>query len=448
MLSVLCYLQVHADGHDSRPGFRAKWLACSVMMFAMSLLSKAASLGLPCVLLILDVYPLGRLNGHRSSDTKSPQWSIWLEKSPYALLSLLFGIVAVAAKRSDSTLVNVEQAGLLGRLALASYSIWFYLIKTLWPINLHAFPMRPEPLDWTETPYVFSMLGIIAVSTALYRKRRHYPSWLATWIAYLALLAPMSGLVTYGRQAIGDRYSYLAMIPWVVLVAGGLWRWIARADLTEGRVLRRRLAALATGSMWVGVLMILTWRQCQTWENSGSLWAHSIRHGGEKVADLHNNLGIWRVKEGDFDAAIIELKQAVWLRPDCQESHVNLAHALGQRGKLAEAIATLRAATWRWPGDIYMRGLLGKTLFRAGHFAEAAAEYAAIAQLQPEKSFAHLFLGHVLAREGRYAEAASQYAEALRLDPQDQEAQRGLHDVQQSMKPSRLPDSAVSSSRG
>ena len=448
MLSVLCYLWAHGAGESPTPGPAARWLTASVVLFATSLFSKAASLGLPGVLLVLDIYPLRRLGSAKWSRRAGFQWDVWLEKLPYVALSLIFGMLAMAAKRSGRTLVNVEETGLMGRLALACYSVWFYLIKTLWPTNLHAFPMRPEPLDWTQVPYVPSMLGTIVVSVGLYRHRRNYPGWLAAWLAYLLLLAPMSGLVTYGRQAIGDRYSYLAMTPWIVLMAGGLCQWWARADLTSGRQSTRRIACLAIGLLWMACLMVLTWHQCQTWENSGTLWTHAIQHGGAEIADLHNNLGVWRAKDGDFDAAVAELKQAVWLRPDCGESHVNLANAFSQKGQLDKAIATLRIASWRWPDHVYIRGLLGKALFQAGRYTEAADQYATIARLHPKESSTHLFLGHVLAREGKYAEAASQYAEALRLAPEDQEAQRGWKDVQRLMEHSRLPDPPGSPSRG
>jgi protein O-mannosyl-transferase len=384
---------------------------------------------LPGVLLVLDVYPLRQLGSGDGSRIGASRRHIWLEKLPYVALSVIFGLLAMAAKRSDRTLVDVDETGIMGRLALACHSAWFYLIKTLWPTDLHAFPMRPQPLDWTQAPYILSMLGLIVVSVSLYRCRRHYPGWLVTWLAYLLLLSPMSGLVTYGRQAIGDRYSYLAMTPWVVLTAGGLCQWCAQANLPIGRQGPRRTTCLALGLVWVTILIVLTWRQCQTWENSGTLWTHAIRHRGAEIADLHNNLGVWRARDGDSDAAVVELKQAVWLRPDCRESHVNLANALSQKGDLDKAIATLRIAAWRWPDHIYIRGLLGKALFQAGCYTEAADQYATIAQLRPEESFTHLFLGHVLARGGRYAEAADQYAEALRLDPEHQEARRAWNNV-------------------
>src|SRR5271157_4018805 len=137
-------------------------------------------------------------------------------------------------------------------------------------------------------------------------------------------------------------------------------------------------------------LMVLTWRQCQTWK-------HAIQHGGAEIGNLHNNLGVWRARDRDFDAAVAELKQAVWLRPDCGESHVNLANVLSQKGEVDKAIAGLRIASWRWPDYICIRRLLGKALFQAGRYTEAADQYATIARLHPEESSTHLFLGHVLA---------------------------------------------------
>ena len=182
---------------------------------------------------------------------------------------------------------------------------------------------------------------------------------------------------------------------------------------------------LALGLVWGTTLIVLPGANA-SWENSGTLWTHAVRHGAAEVADLHNNLGVWSAKDGDLDAAVTELKQAVWLRPDYRESYVNLAHALSQKGELDKAITTLTIATWRWPDHVHIRGLLGKALFQVGRYAESADQYATIARLCPDKSFAHLFLGHVLARRGRYAEAADQYTEALRLSPEDQEARRRL----------------------
>ena len=76
-------------------------MACafSITLFAVSLLFKAACLGLPGVLMVLDVYPLGRQSSSGSTGSKRLQWHIWLEKVPYVVLSLIFGVLAMVAKK-------------------------------------------------------------------------------------------------------------------------------------------------------------------------------------------------------------------------------------------------------------------------------------------------------------------------------------------------------------
>ena len=117
-----------------------------------------------------------------------------------------------------------DEAGPLGALALAAYSVWFYPAKTLWPLNLNAYYMRPIPLDWTEPRFLLSMAAVVAVSGILVWMHRRFPGAFAAWLAYLVLLAPNSGLVVAGKQLAADRYSYFASLAWVVPVAWVLYR--------------------------------------------------------------------------------------------------------------------------------------------------------------------------------------------------------------------------------
>ncbi len=233
MLSVLAYLRAQETVQSTSSRARAHWLMASIGLFAASLLFKAASLALPGVLLVLDWYPLRRFGSSSGKPSGATRRQVLLEKVPFVLLCLAAGVLAMLAKRADRTLVGlgVQGAGVPGRFALACHSVWFYLAKTLWPADLHAFPMRPEPLDWSQPAYLWSMIGVVAVSVWFCHARHSHPGRCAAWLAYLLLLAPMSGLVTYGRQVIGDRYSYLAMMPWAVVAAWVLCRWLAWLQL-------------------------------------------------------------------------------------------------------------------------------------------------------------------------------------------------------------------------
>ncbi|WP_165233977.1 tetratricopeptide repeat protein [Aquisphaera insulae] len=395
MLSVICYLRAD-PGREAgcvRDGARveAGWLTASLGFFLASLLCKAAALGLPLVLLILDAYPLGRIDGLPWRSDRPGRWRPWLEKVPFFVLAAIFAGLAVAAKRADRTLIDVDEAGIPGRIAIACYGVWFYLIKTAWPAGLHAFTMRPRPLDWTQAAFLAAVVGVIVVTFALWRLRHSRPAWLAAWGAYLAILAPMSGLVTYGRQLTGDRYSYLAMIPVFVLMAAGLVEF-------AGGCRARRIAVVAVGLACGLGLTVLAWRQCWTWGDSSTLWAQAVAHGGDGIPDLHNNLGVSRAREGDMPAAIVEFERAIQLRPDYREAHLNLANAQAGAGDLAGATRTLRIASWRWPEDVHVRGRLGKNLYAAGRYDEAADEYRAVVRLRPEDPDARTYLAQVMAK--------------------------------------------------
>ncbi len=213
------------------------------------------------------------------------------------------------------------------------------------------------------------------------------------------------------------------------MLVGGLSRWSAHGNPTCKAPISRERICLATSLVGIAILTFITWQQCQTWRDSDTLWRQAIRHGGAEIADLHNNLGVWRAKEGDFESAIAEFEQAIRVQPGRHESYMNLANAFRQKGDTVGVITTLRRATYRWPEDVHIHGLLGKILFLTGRYLAASDQYMVITQLRPNESFAHIFLGHVLKRGGRFKEAAIQYAEALRLVPQDQEARQGWNET-------------------
>ncbi|MHC5542901.1 hypothetical protein ACYOEI_32155, partial [Singulisphaera rosea] len=218
MLSLLAYLRA------SRPDTIHRWrdLATSCLLFASALLCKAVAVSLPFVLVVLDVYPLRRLGPGRWFGDK--EFEVWKEKVPYLALSTTFMVVAVLAKRSNQSLRSVADYGVFARLAQSCYGIWFYLVKTLLPVDLVAYYPLPKPETFATLPYVLGMLATVGVSAVFFSVRRRWPGWLAAWVVYLVVLAPNMGIVQIGNQVAADRYSYAASIAWAVLLACGLSR--------------------------------------------------------------------------------------------------------------------------------------------------------------------------------------------------------------------------------
>ena len=295
MLSILAYLRAFRTSSSPRWG----WLAGSFLLFVAALLFHPVPVNLPAVLLILDVYPLRRL-GHRTE-----RWfgasarSILLEKVPFVIAGLLFMGIAIAVRVQSPFLVEHYNAS--EGIAQACYAIWFYIWKTIVPLDLAAMYPLPKDLNWLAFPYSLCIFGTLAMSAGLLLLRRRWPGLLAAWLSYLVLLAPNSGIVRNNNFVItGDRYSYIAMLGLVMLAAAGfcgLWRISSRWHPVSA------IGIIAIGLGALLALTAMTRNQCRIWRNTEVLWAHALTHGANSSDLAHNNWGHVLYNQGKYEAA-------------------------------------------------------------------------------------------------------------------------------------------------
>jgi Tfp pilus assembly protein PilF len=292
-------------------------------------------------------------------------------------MSLVFMGLAIAAK--PNSLGSNERYDASARFAQACHGIWFYILKTVLPLDLIALNPLPRQIDWVAPPFNWSILGTLAMSVGSFLVRRRWPGLLAVWLSYLVILAPNSGIIRSSDQIAADRYSYMAMVGWVILAAGcfcGLWQTSSRA----------RRGAMGIIALCLGALLGLvpmTWNQCRTWLNSEILWTHALAHGAGSSCEAHYNLGVVLFRQGKTAAAAAHYAEALRLNPGHYRAHSNLAVDLFRQGKLDEA---------------------------AAHYAEALRLHSDLAE-------AHNGLGLVLSSQGKYEAALAHFAEALRLRP-------------------------------
>lgn len=416
MLSLLAYLKAN------RPDSIHRWrhLTISCVLFASALLCKAVAVSLPFVLVVLDVYPLRRLGPGRWLGKK--ELDVWKEKVPYLALSMAFMVVAVLAKRSNQSLRSVVDYGVFARLAQSCYGIWFYLVKTLLPVDLVAYYPLPRPEAFATWPYVLSMLATVGVTAAFFAVRRRWPGWLAAWVVYLVVLAPNMGIVQIGNQVAADRYSYAASLAWAVLLACGLALLAQRAS---GRPSLARIASVS-GLLLAVTLTILTWKQCATWRTTESLWAQVLAHGDRRSATVHFNLGADLARRGKYREAMEHYAEALRLDPRSPDAHNLMGAALDHEGRAAEAFDCYLKATRLDPEYPDAENNVGSALARQGRRRDAIIHFAAAVRLKPIFPLAQRNLGLALSREGRLREAIPHLAEAARLDPGDVEAWHAL----------------------
>ena len=393
-----------------RRGDRRLLLAAAAC-HALSLLSKPMLVTLPFALLLLDWWPLGRLGGPRPRAphaVSAPRLRACLaEKIPLLALSAASAVVTVIAQARGEALRSLAELPLASRAGNSLVAYATYLRQALWPADLAAFyPLRPENLTAAAAG---AALLLAAVTAAAAARARRAPHLLAGWLFFLGTLVPVIGLVQVGEQALADRYTYVPLAGLFVALAWGL-----RARLAAPAPCRGCTAAAAVAALLA--LAAATAAQTRHWRDAGALWTRAIAvTRGNWFA--HNNLGVWRFKNGDNEGAIEEFTRSLEIRPAHVEAIYNRAFALAKLGRLDEAGREARAALAIAPRWVLPRTLLATTLFRAGRWEEARREYVAALRIDPRRAETHRLFADALHASGELVEAELRFREALRLDP-------------------------------
>jgi tetratricopeptide (TPR) repeat protein len=388
-----------------------------VAAFVCGLMSKPMVVTLPLILLLLDLWPLGRL----STTTDIPRATIrarpvlartnlaalLLEKAPLAALSLVVAAVTLATQTNAGAVPTFDAMPLLTRVQNALVSCAIYLLKMFWPSELA--PLYPHPLAVPAWQPAAAALVLAGISVLVLRRARQSPHLLVGWLWYLITLVPVLGIVQAGVQARADRYTYVSMTGITIMVA-----WTLAERIRASPVLKRALAVATC--VTISIFGVLAWQQVQYWRNSETLFRRAIAvTSGNYVA--YAGLGLALIQSGRLDDGIANCREAVRINPRYAVAHSNLAKGLLEMKQPEEALVHSVEAVRLNPADGGSRMNRAAALSALGKINEAAAEYREAVQLAPSSAAAHSGLGAILAEQGRMDEALTELSESTRLDP-------------------------------
>lgn len=429
MLAVIAYLRA-VDGPTLRRGCprrgcpRRGWMYASLAATAAALLSKAAAMPLPAVLLLLDVYPLRRAHtlGWRRC---------LLEKLPWAAVAAVGAGVALRVVLTSTGVTGYETYGLGSRVAMTAYTFIFYPVRWLWPVRLVPLYELPLEVRLLAPRFLIPALSFVAVTALLLALRRVFPAGLAAWTLSVLMLLPVSGLVHSGHQLAHDRYSYLSGLGLAALAGGGL------ARLLDARS-RGRVSAVITRSVLAGVAAVVlvlavgAWDQSKIWRDSETLWRWSV-NVDPGCSTCWNNLGTSLSVQKRHAEAEVAFRQAFALRPKRAMFASNIATALHGQDKVKDAEEMFHLALELEPNLAGPLANLGAVYAQQGRYAESLPYYRraftldpAFANLAPDYAKALVARAAEERRAGRTLVAMALLQEALAIRPDDAEARRQL----------------------
>ncbi len=405
-------------GYAERPS-KAR-LAAVLTVFVLGLMSKPALLTFPFALLLLDVWPLRRINGGEGAASESEErraagferlWSgcrrAVKEKLPMFAIVGVWVFVAHGAQTAVGAVGDSELAPWSWRLANAPVAYARHLLHFVWPSGL--IPFYPHPGMWPWERVTAAVAFLVGGSALAARQLERRPFLAVGWFWFLGVLTPMIQLVQIGAHSMADRYFYLPMIGVSFVVVWGA------ASLFEDDLKRRRIVAPAAMVVLLGCLWA-THRQIGFWRNTETLFSRTLAVSpANHVA--HNNLGIHLMDQGRLDEAAGHFQASIRAKPGQPQALFNLGTLYSKAGRTADAIGQYRAALALDADYAKAHANLGEALARAGRLEEACASYEAALKLEPDNVVVLNNLGNALLKRGLAAEAEARLQEAVRIDP-------------------------------
>ena len=416
LLALLAYVRGVQTGDRWRRFASIGW-------FALSLSSKALLVTLPCLLVLLDCWPLRRLRnepGSRIRENSDAQLGpdpqshdfrydgvqqtsflrLVLEKWPFWLLSVGSSVLTVIAQHEGGAVASLQRFTFTERLSNVCVSYCTYVQKSVWPVRLAVY--YPYSLNrWNAAWVALAVVFLIAITLLAWRVRRRHGGILLGWLWFVGTLVPMIGLVQVGSQAMADRYMYFSLIglTWAV-TATVLACWPSLCDIAG----RTRLLPSNEGS---GVELSVPKDEM---DQSPLAPALEKRTGRGQGSGVRGNL------------ASSEPPHPLPLSPDYR------GEGSQSRAEIAAYVPKSPASTWPLSvlATLIVAVLCGLTWQQTGHWQNSLSLSQHTIQVTPDNYVAHEMHARALRIAGLNAEAIAEYRRAIAINPDYYSARNDL----------------------
>jgi hypothetical protein len=317
---------------------RPAFLALTFALFLASCLSKEMAVAFPGVMVLLEWW-----RGRKLLESRA-----LLEKLPFVLVSILFGVIVLDLQRggdfhgllriAGEREVSYGDPGLspLARIGAPTYGAMMYVWRFFVPLDLCAFYPFPGPAEARTWPYLVAPLFFLAtVALALWSVRRaRVVAFALGW--FLVTVALVLRWIPSGLVIMGDRYTYLPYIGLGLLVATGI-------ETAGERRPAWRPVAWGAAAIFAAWLAVLCRAQIGTWRNSETLWTRVIEVQ-PRVAWAHLYRGKYFANTGRFANAGRDFQSAHDLGLRNGEVLGGLGIAHGAQGRLDSSLVMLDRA--------------------------------------------------------------------------------------------------------
>lgn len=391
----------------NKPDKKTKWYLWTIFLFILSLLSKPSAVIFSVVLLAMDLYY-----------ERLWRWRTWIEKIPFFLLSLGFGIITILAQEGAIQELGPVLKG-YERALIVIYSYILYLWKFFLPINLSAaYPYPIKDGGVLPTEYFIIPIAFIALCIIVYLLRKN-KKFIWGILFFTINLLMVIQIIPVGGMIASERYTY---IPYIGLSFSAL-------TLMEKYIKNIKLNYVILGIIVV-IFTFLAHQRTYYWRNGDVLFS-DVLNKYPRYAYGYNNRGFlyWdhyaidiykdnpQMKEKYVEKALQDFTKAINLDYTYAEPFLNRGILYYNTGRPDQALADFNRFLELKPDN--PDGLLNRanTLSTLGRFKEAIPDYNKYLTIKNDDPKAYMWRGIAYFNIQNYDSAIIDFNKSIEIDP-------------------------------
>ena len=384
--------------HESKK--QKKYLIWVFALFTLSLFSKIQAVTLPLSMFCIDYW--------RNRDIK---WNLIIEKIPYFLMSLAFGILGIFVLEGQGSLESNTTYALWQRLFIGSYSYMVYIVKSLVPYEALPLYPYPEKMPW----YMYASMALVPLYLGAF-----YYAWKKQWKPIVFGLAFFTFNIFFLLQILGagqgflaDRFTYIAYLGLFFIIAHLLH------DLLKRFGAKQNLYYSITGGALILAFSFMTFQQNKIWKDSDTLWSHVLNYHRNITVAWGNRANFYR-DQGKIPQALNDYSEVIKLKP-------NNAGPYNSRGKLyfnssdrrdwPKAKSDYEMAVSLEPDNAEYLTNLGAIYAKMGDQNNALRNFSQAVERNPDHAVAYLNRSIIFQQLNRPQDALNDIQSYLRLNP-------------------------------
>ncbi len=379
-------------------------LRWSLVFFICGLLSKPMLITLPFLLVLLDYWPLGRLQVPDWPSFKGRLGELMREKQWFFLLIVPAAFLTIWAQSQGGAVKSTDDFPFWLRLENAPVAIVKYLAKTFCPMNMAV--LYPYPASFSIAQVAGAIVSVVVITIAVFRFRRRFPFLPVGWLWFLGSLVPVIGLIQAGEQSMADRFVYLPSIGLIVAVT-----WLVSA-------LVPRTVQIGLAVVTIVACVVITEHQLPFWKTRYALFEHTTAVTENNYV-AHYNMGDLLLAKGNPQEALAHYREAIRIKPSRPEPRNNYAKALAQVGRGDDSIQQFLELIRDHPKYAKAYSNLGAVLVMLNKPDEAELSLKRAVKLDPSDPDSQMNYANLLYQKEKAEEALEHYGAAILLKPKD-----------------------------